>query len=402
MLKLKDIKMDSEVEPKEVIQKFGEVRTTEAPRADEKTREESAVLSGLERQEYTLSIHVFGEQTIANILSPYFNLREEGLLKVDSFLQEKEGAEEVVRGAFQVISIIANDSREKAHGLMCALYTSVIAYCPDYSIMVETLGEGMPLLLNKAADMNPRVKKRSHDMIQLLCLKYPLLLSYITVPYTTKTVLWKYVKVRLEVCLEMVMQYGLSQAWTASDIIQFSIPFVSHTHVEVRSACITLLSYIISIDPSSRRELNKLPDSILNQITTKPRSTSSKSIALKMNEEVCIFCGVSDPSFTEETLDQHYWSSCPILTQCDHCHLLVEIPELTSHQITDCITSANNRECSKCLMVYSKGEKETHLSSEKCRARNRNVERCPICQLDCKNGLRNHLNNKPGCPYRRK
>lgn len=33
----------------------------------------------------------------------------------------------------------------------------------------------------------------------------------------------------------------------------------------------------------------------------------------------CQFCGKYDSSFTDETLDMHYWQNCPMLMSCDEC-----------------------------------------------------------------------------------
>ncbi|XP_048823775.1 centrosomal protein of 104 kDa isoform X4 [Lagopus muta] len=36
-------------------------------------------------------------------------------------------------------------------------------------------------------------------------------------------------------------------------------------------------------------------------------------------DNLCIFCGERNESFTEEGLDLHYWKRCPMLTRCEHC-----------------------------------------------------------------------------------
>lgn len=34
---------------------------------------------------------------------------------------------------------------------------------------------------------------------------------------------------------------------------------------------------------------------------------------------LCIFCGETNESFTDEGLDLHYWTHCPMLKHCDEC-----------------------------------------------------------------------------------
>uniref|UniRef100_A0A4W5KRW8 Centrosomal protein CEP104 Zn finger domain-containing protein n=1 Tax=Hucho hucho TaxID=62062 RepID=A0A4W5KRW8_9TELE len=36
-------------------------------------------------------------------------------------------------------------------------------------------------------------------------------------------------------------------------------------------------------------------------------------------DNLCIFCGDKDESFTEDELDLHYWKHCPMLRRCDQC-----------------------------------------------------------------------------------
>lgn len=40
---------------------------------------------------------------------------------------------------------------------------------------------------------------------------------------------------------------------------------------------------------------------------------------LNCSFRLCIFCGETDESFTDEGLDLHYWTHCPMLRHCDEC-----------------------------------------------------------------------------------
>jgi centrosomal protein CEP104 len=42
-------------------------------------------------------------------------------------------------------------------------------------------------------------------------------------------------------------------------------------------------------------------------------------------QQTCIFCDLEDDTFTEETLDLHYWKECPALTVCEHCRMVSKI-----------------------------------------------------------------------------
>ena len=80
-------------------------------------------------------------------------------------------------------------------------------------------------------------------------------------------------------------------------------------------------------------------------MTTSPKANASpaqdgKSESLEESQDVdpftCQFCGRYDPSFTEDTLDMHYWKECPVLTSCKLCGQVVEIMCLHEHMAMEC------------------------------------------------------------------
>lgn len=50
----------------------------------------------------------------------------------------------------------------------------------------------------------------------------------------------------------------------------------------------------------------------------------------------CMFCNAHDDSWTEDTLDMHYWDHCPMLSPCPACVQVVEIAGLPEHLHTEC------------------------------------------------------------------
>ena len=50
----------------------------------------------------------------------------------------------------------------------------------------------------------------------------------------------------------------------------------------------------------------------------------------------CQFCGLYDPSFTEEKLDMHFWKDCPLLTSCRQCDQVIEVQVLNEHLRDEC------------------------------------------------------------------
>ena len=127
-------------------------------------------------------------------------------------------------------------------------------------------------------------------------------------------------------------------------------------------------------------------------VTTSPKANASpaqdgKSESLEESQDVdpftCQFCGRYDPSFTEDTLDMHYWKECPVLTSCKLCGQVVEIMCLHEHMATEC----EHRE-------KYKNENAGKLKQ---------MERlCPLCTTPIKPlseaGWRRHLLSGAGCP----
>lgn len=50
----------------------------------------------------------------------------------------------------------------------------------------------------------------------------------------------------------------------------------------------------------------------------------------------CVFCGKTDPAFTEDLLDKHFWKDCPMLSICSECGQVVEIAHLKEHLLEEC------------------------------------------------------------------
>ena len=55
-----------------------------------------------------------------------------------------------------------------------------------------------------------------------------------------------------------------------------------------------------------------------------------------LDEHTCQFCGVYNPSFTEEKLDLHFWKECPMLMPCEQCGQIVEVVGLNEHILAEC------------------------------------------------------------------
>ncbi|XP_066463391.1 centrosomal protein of 104 kDa isoform X2 [Eleutherodactylus coqui] len=119
-------------------------------------------------------------------------------------------------------------------------------------------------------------------------------------------------------------------------------------------------------------------------------------------DNLCIFCGERDESFTEEGLDLHYWKHCPMLKRCEHCKQVVEIASLTDHLLTECDHKDMFGKCQRCTEAISKDHLLEHVKTKTCNpAKGEKVaNRCPLCHENFTAGeeaWKSHLMGKEGC-----
>ncbi|NWW75459.1 CE104 protein, partial [Climacteris rufus] len=143
------------------------------------------------------------------------------------------------------------------------------------------------------------------------------------------------------------------------------------------------------------------------QVYESPQATAAKmqeelSSVANYLDNLCIFCGERDESFTEEGLDLHYWKHCPMLTRCEHCKQVLEIAGLTEHLLNDCDKRDSLGKCQRCREAVPKDELPKHIRSRICNpAKPENVaNHCPLCHENFPPGeeaWRSHLMDKDGC-----
>ncbi|XP_073089171.1 centrosomal protein of 104 kDa [Manis javanica] len=119
-------------------------------------------------------------------------------------------------------------------------------------------------------------------------------------------------------------------------------------------------------------------------------------------DNLCIFCGERSESFTEEGLDLHYWKHCLMLTRCDYCKQVVEIPSLTEHLLTECDRQDVFGKCWRCSEAILKEELSRHIKTKGCNpAKSEKLaNRCPLCHENFSPGeeaWKAHLMGPAGC-----
>ncbi|XP_019907536.2 centrosomal protein of 104 kDa isoform X2 [Esox lucius] len=119
---------------------------------------------------------------------------------------------------------------------------------------------------------------------------------------------------------------------------------------------------------------------------------------------LCIFCGDKDESFTEDGLDLHYWKHCPMLHRCDQCRQVVEIASLTEHLLGECENKAGFSQCPHCLEAVPKDALTRHTQSPACNPpiSDNGSNHCPLCHNNLMPGeeaWKAHLMGREGCKH---
>lgn len=120
-------------------------------------------------------------------------------------------------------------------------------------------------------------------------------------------------------------------------------------------------------------------------------------------EHSCQFCGLYDPNFTSDQIDQHQFKECPMLIPCFKCQQIIDIPSLNHHFLNECQQKKQFKQCPRCKEAVLIKDYEAHIADKSCNAfKSSNVcNRCPLCHNDItpagKVGWEIHLLDKM-CP----
>ncbi|KAF7648578.1 hypothetical protein LDENG_00154360 [Lucifuga dentata] len=119
-------------------------------------------------------------------------------------------------------------------------------------------------------------------------------------------------------------------------------------------------------------------------------------------DNLCIFCGKTDESFTEDGLDLHYWKHCPMLRRCDECKQVVEIASLTEHLLAECESSSKFIQCPRCSEAVVTDGLTHHLQGPACNppGSGKSSNHCPLCHSNFTPGeeaWKAHLMGRQGC-----
>ncbi|XP_029011867.1 centrosomal protein of 104 kDa isoform X2 [Betta splendens] len=119
-------------------------------------------------------------------------------------------------------------------------------------------------------------------------------------------------------------------------------------------------------------------------------------------DNLCIFCGQKDETFTEDGLDLHYWKHCPMLRRCDECRQVVEIAGLTEHLLGECERRLRFSHCPRCSEAVATEDLARHVQGPACNPpiSGKDSNHCPLCHNNFSPGekaWKAHLMGREGC-----
>lgn len=141
-------------------------------------------------------------------------------------------------------------------------------------------------------------------------------------------------------------------------------------------------------------------------VTKVPQNKESDSIDVQQSinylDNLCIFCGKKDESFTEDGLDLHYWKHCPMLRRCDECRQVVEIASLTEHLLGECESRSRFSQCPRCSEAVAPEDLTRHVQGPACNApiSGKGSNHCPLCHnnfIPGEKAWKAHLMGREGC-----
>ncbi|XP_023132028.2 centrosomal protein of 104 kDa isoform X1 [Amphiprion ocellaris] len=134
------------------------------------------------------------------------------------------------------------------------------------------------------------------------------------------------------------------------------------------------------------------------------KTTENVDVQQSINylDNLCIFCGKKDESFTEDGLDLHYWKHCPMLRRCDECRQVVEIASLTEHLLGECENRSNFSQCPHCSEAVATEDMTCHIQGPTCNSpiSGKDSNHCPLCHNNFMPGeeaWKAHLMGREGC-----
>ncbi|XP_068190623.1 centrosomal protein of 104 kDa isoform X2 [Antennarius striatus] len=154
--------------------------------------------------------------------------------------------------------------------------------------------------------------------------------------------------------------------------------------------------------PKAEKESQKSGKAVTKEPQKKLTTAIDDQQSINYLDNLCIFCGKKDESFTEDGLDLHYWKHCPMLKRCDECRQVVEIGSLIEHLLNECESRSKFSQCLRCLEAVATEDLSQHIQGSACNPSvlGKGSNHCPLCHNNFMPGeeaWKAHLMGREGC-----
>nr|CAH7766447.1 unnamed protein product [Callosobruchus chinensis] len=129
-------------------------------------------------------------------------------------------------------------------------------------------------------------------------------------------------------------------------------------------------------------------------------SNNSNNSQKEEDEKQCIFCSQLESVIlsSNNSMNSHYWRSCPMLARCKECSQVVEVSSLIEHLLIECEHHESYTQCSRCSEAVKLDDFQGH--QEQCAELSENCNKCPLCHenIECEEQCwRTHLMGENPC-----
>ncbi|XP_041061791.1 centrosomal protein of 104 kDa isoform X4 [Carcharodon carcharias] len=342
-------------------------------------------------REACFAIDLFGEALVAGAYSKTWSYREDALLAVYKKLSTvpegipKDELRNMLKAAIFLVRRAIKDKVSSVFQASLKLLKMLIAqYAPKHQLgkveITHCVERTLPILLSKTGDATTHLRVAAMNFIQEMALLKEVRPLHIIPPQLMQPlkpqVPGRLVMNQIELVERLLKELG-------TDNSGFTI------------------GNVMKGKDAENSKVSKM-DRGNKAAAPQPEVRDDQSSVVNYLDNLCIFCGERDETFTDEGLDIHYWKHCPMLRRCEHCKQVVEIATLTEHRLTECDKKDSFGKCHRCGEAVAKEDLQEHVTMKSCNAAmpEKVANHCPLCHENFQPGeeaWKVHLMGRDGC-----
>lgn len=391
-------------------------------------------------------IGVLGEDICKRLFSRSWQMREEALMKIKTQLEAGSGSElfggvdrtqvmTVVLGAirYTVLDKVSQVSMRSMEVIQTLFDWVGPARTPARGEAQEHIHNILQGLLEKIGDNAVKVRGLTEVAFLTMCRSDVVgcgpAVQLVLKPGGAKASSIKHTIGRLALLDKVVSEFKIDNpAVPFQPVVEYALNGYQNSSGEVRTASISLLKtiydcvgsrlqqYLTKLRPAQLETLNSFfaggegprdEEEPVGGNRTPSRKLSNPPARAPPQQlqqvPQCPFCGKTDPGFSSaDVLDVHYWKECAMLVSCALCSMIIEIPKLNSHLLSECQHQDQAGECPRCKEAIPVEELDDHVEQQSCYPSKPPgvANRCPLCHEDVPAGVegwKQHILTD-GCP----